>query len=224
MVLEPLTPERRRQQTRDYLLAAAAQVFAERGFHGASLDEVAAVAGFTKGAVYSNFKNKDDLFLAVLESRYDSEMATLRATLASSEGPPEDNLSDFVEFVRAELNDDVSGGHWASLYQEFCLYAMRNPQARQKLARLQQAEVDSIAEIIAAERIRHGIEGAEPPEHAARIVSAMMRGLFASRLIDPAAVDDALVESTLNFLARALTPTIRAGRPAGKAAGQKPRR
>ena len=68
MTLEPLTPERRRQQTRDYLLQAAAQVFAERGFHGASLDEVAAAAGFTKGAVYSNFKNKEDLFLALLEA------------------------------------------------------------------------------------------------------------------------------------------------------------
>ncbi|MGH9028978.1 MAG: TetR family transcriptional regulator, partial [Acidimicrobiales bacterium] len=47
MSFEPLTPERRRQQTRDYLLKAAEQVFAERGFNGASLDEVAAVAGFT---------------------------------------------------------------------------------------------------------------------------------------------------------------------------------
>ena len=68
MALDPLTPERRRRQTRDHLLDAAAQVLAERGFHGASLDEVAAAAGFTKGAVYSNFKNKEDLFLALLET------------------------------------------------------------------------------------------------------------------------------------------------------------
>ena len=74
MALQPLTPERRRQQTREHLLAAAAEVFAERGFHGASLDEVAAVAGFTKGAVYSNFKNKEDLFLALLKESYDREM------------------------------------------------------------------------------------------------------------------------------------------------------
>src|ERR1022692_3114734 len=50
--------------------AAAAQVFAERGFHGATLDAVASAAGFSKGAVYSNFKNKEDLFLALLEASY----------------------------------------------------------------------------------------------------------------------------------------------------------
>ena len=79
MDLQPLTPERRRQQTREHLLAAAAEVFAERGFHGASLDEVAAVAGFTKGAVYSNFKNKEDLFLALFQANYDREMEAIRA-------------------------------------------------------------------------------------------------------------------------------------------------
>ncbi|HEY7948981.1 MAG TPA: helix-turn-helix domain-containing protein, partial [Acidimicrobiales bacterium] len=84
MTIQPLTPERRRQQTRDHLLAAAAQVFAERGFHGTSLDEVAAVAGFSKGAVYSNFKNKEDLFLALFKANYDREMDALRQTLEAS--------------------------------------------------------------------------------------------------------------------------------------------
>ena len=92
MTIEPLTPERRRQQTRDHLLRAAAQVFAERGYHGASLDEVAAAAGFTKGAVYSNFKNKEDLFLALLESHYDCELAAVRATLEGADDPPEAHL------------------------------------------------------------------------------------------------------------------------------------
>ena len=92
---QPLTPERRRQQTRDHLLAAAAHVFAERGFHGASLDAVAAAAGFSKGAVYSNFKNKEDLFLALLESSYLRELASLRATLDASEVPAEARLTDF---------------------------------------------------------------------------------------------------------------------------------
>src|SRR5580704_14433973 len=103
MAIEPLTPERRRQQTRDHLLAAAAQVFAERGFHGASLDEVAAVAGFSKGAVYSNFKNKEDLFLALFKANYDREMEALRATFEGSAAPPETRLSDFVALLR----DDV---------------------------------------------------------------------------------------------------------------------
>src|SRR6202161_4537061 len=96
---EPLTPERRRQQTREHLLTAAAQVFAERGFHGATRDAVAAAAGFSKGAVYSNFRNKEDLFLALLEASYSTEMQSLRATLQASEVPPEARLGDFLPVV-----------------------------------------------------------------------------------------------------------------------------
>src|SRR5438093_937347 len=67
-----LTPEMRREQTRAYLLEAAAAVFAARGFHGASLDEIAEAAGFTKGAIYSHFQSKADLFLALQKERQDA--------------------------------------------------------------------------------------------------------------------------------------------------------
>src|SRR5580658_1804726 len=127
MALEPLTPERRREQTREYLLRAAAEVFAERGFHGASLDQVAAVAGFTKGAVYSNFKNKEDLFLALLESIQQREMDALHATLEGSDVLPEARLPDFVGLIRAQTTE--LGANWNTLYLEFVLYAMRNPAA-----------------------------------------------------------------------------------------------
>ena len=64
-----LTPEMRRDQIRTYLLEAAAAVFAARGFHAATLDEIAAAAGFTKGAIYSNFGSKEELFLALVDQR-----------------------------------------------------------------------------------------------------------------------------------------------------------
>ena len=131
MAIEPLTPERRRQQTREHLLAAAAQVFAERGFHGASLDEVATVAGFTKGAVYSNFKNKEDLFLALFRARYEQETEALRATLHGSEVPSEDRLSDFVALVKDQTHLALS--NFGLLYQEFWLYAARNPAVREEI-------------------------------------------------------------------------------------------
>ena len=201
--LEPLTPERRRQQTRDYLLAAAAQVFAERGFHGATLDEVAAVAGFTKGAVYSNFKSKDDLFLALLESRYESETTSLRADLEAADRPH--HAADFLGRVAAELNDATTE-HWGALYQEFLVYALRNPEARRKLAELERADIDSVAEILATERKKHGIKDPHAVEHTARFVVAVMRGLFTMRLIETTAVDEALVAAVLDLLERALTP------------------
>src|ERR1700675_4137539 len=117
MTLEPLTADRRRQQTREYLLEAAARVFAEHGYHGASLDEVAAVAGFTKGAVYSNFKNKEDLFLALFRANYDREMDALRVTLEASELPPESRLGDFVTLILEQTRQ--GRGNFGLLYQEF---------------------------------------------------------------------------------------------------------
>src|SRR5476649_1930069 len=83
MAFEPLTPERRRAMTRRHLLEAAAIVFARDGFHGATLDDVAATAGFTKGAVYSNFKSKDDLFLALLDDRIERQFAIALEVLDS---------------------------------------------------------------------------------------------------------------------------------------------
>ncbi|MFP5380534.1 MAG: TetR family transcriptional regulator, partial [Vicinamibacteria bacterium] len=65
--VEKLTPERRRQQTRDVLIEAATEVFARRGFEGAALEEIAETAGFTRGAIYKNFAGKEDLFFAVTD-------------------------------------------------------------------------------------------------------------------------------------------------------------
>src|SRR5438067_6619992 len=65
--VERWTPERRRELTRTALVDAAAEVFARRGFNGASLDEIAETAGFTRGAIYKNFTGKEDLFFAVFD-------------------------------------------------------------------------------------------------------------------------------------------------------------
>ncbi len=203
MVVEPLTPERRRRQTRDALVAAATRVFAERGFHGANLDEVAALAGFTKGAVYSNFAGKDELFLAVLESRYDRALGALQAAVErAGDGP--DRPTDWAEYVRGQYTEEEE--QWSILIQEFTLYALRHPEARARLAALQRADTEAISRVIAAERRLHGIEMPEPPEDQATIVVALFRGLFEMRVIDHSAVDERVLESVLSFVTRAMTP------------------
>jgi AcrR family transcriptional regulator len=202
MTLQPLTPARRRQQTREHLLAAAAQVFAERGFHGASLDEVAAVAGFTKGAVYSNFKNKEDLFLALFKANFEREMEALRATLRESDVPPEARLSDFVALVRGETSETDSS--FGLLYQEFWLYAARNPAAREQLTRFDEEAVQALAEVIESERERLGLEPLEAPIQAARFVEILFRGIGLLRVFQPKVADDALAEAAIAFVARAL--------------------
>jgi AcrR family transcriptional regulator len=205
MALQPLTPERRRQQTRDHLVAAAAEVFAERGFHGASLDEVAAVAGFTKGAVYSNFKNKEDLFLALFKANYDHEMQALRATLEDPAAPPESRIGDFVTLIRDETERSRNMG---LLYQEFWLYAARNPAAREQFTRIEEEGVQAVAEIIEAERARQGIEPLESAVQAARLIVSLFHGIAQLRVLQPDVAGDDLVEAAISFVARGLGDAI----------------
>jgi AcrR family transcriptional regulator len=201
MAIEPLTPERRRQQTRDHLLAAAAQVFADRGFHGASLDEVAAVAGFTKGAVYSNFKNKEDLFLALFKANYDREMEALRTTLEASDVAPESRLSDFAELIWVQSR---SPGNFGVLYQEFWLYAARNPEARAQLTALEDENVRGIADILEAERKRQGMAPLESPERVARVIAVLFHGIGLLGVLQPEVADEALIETAIALVARGL--------------------
>jgi AcrR family transcriptional regulator len=205
MSVQPLTPERRRQQTREHLLAAAAEVFAERGFHGASLDEVAAVAGFTKGAVYSNFKNKEDLFLALFKANYEREMQALRTTLEDSEVPPEARISDFVSLIRDETRRTRNMG---LLFQEFLLYAARNAAAREQLAQIEEEGVRALAQIIEAERARQGIEPLESAVQMARLINVLFRGIGQLRLLQPDLAGDDFVEAAIAFVARGLGAAI----------------
>jgi len=200
MALDPLTPERRRQQTRDYLLRAAAEVLTRRGFHGASLDEVAATAGFTKGAVYSNFKNKDDLFLALLETIQEREIDAVQATIDASDIPPEARLPDFVSLFGQQAND--LGENWDVLYQEFALYAMRNPAAREKLVELDATAIDRVAGLIATEGTWERPEASA--KHLARMIVALFHGIGLMRALDADAVDQSFLEATMSFLARGL--------------------
>ena len=87
-----LTRAEQRDVTRTRLLDAAEKVFVDRGFHAASVDDVAEEAGYSKGAVYSNFENKDELFLAVLERRVDS-----RALAAGSAVPDDQPITEQAE-------------------------------------------------------------------------------------------------------------------------------
>jgi AcrR family transcriptional regulator len=201
MPIEPLTAERRRQQTREYLLRAAAQVFAERGFHEATIDEVASAAGFTKGAVYSNFKNKEDLFLALLEDAYAKDTAAIKETLGASDVPPEARLGDFVQMMRSEMEYVPNLG---ALYLEFHLYALRNPSARERMNELERADVRAIAEIIESERTQREIEIDEPVERTARIIVALFRGISMMRTSDPEMAGEDLLEGAIAFVSRGL--------------------
>ena len=198
MPLEPLTTDRRRRQTREYLLQAAALVFSERGFHAATLDEVAAAAGFTKGAVYSNFKSKEDLFLALLEDAYARDITAIKETMEASEVPPEERLGDFVTMMRGDVARPPG---MDALYLEFHLYALRNPAARERLNELEQEDIRAIAEILEE---RRESEHVEPAERTARIIVALFRGISMMRTANPEAAGEDLLQGAIEFVTRAL--------------------
>lgn len=197
-------------------MVAAASVFAEHGFHGATLDRVARAAGFTKGAVYSNFESKEDLFLALLEDRAQQEMAALRRAVDRSVVPPEHRLSDFLAFF------DVDGpgeSAWRALYLEFCLYALRHPPAAAKLAAIDRAVVASIAEMIEERRVADFLgttadlersdvpsAGTEPAERLARVVVAMFHGVGLLQALDPEVADREFLRAAVAFAVRGIAP------------------
>jgi AcrR family transcriptional regulator len=145
-MVERWTRERRLEQTRSLLLDAAEEVFAEKGFMAASLDDIAFAAGYTKGAIYKHFTTKEDLFLAVSDRywrRYFENFAEVMST-ATQIGARE--LDQIAERWR-QLGRDRGTEH-AALGHEFTLYLLRNPDARQQVAVKRAHVVDALAKFI----------------------------------------------------------------------------
>ena len=200
---ERLTPDRRRQLTRDALIAAAAEVFTEKGFQGASLDEIAETAGFTKGAIYSNFGSKEELLHAVIGHVKDMGLAGIADALDSADGAdPTDGAVAAARPWEKLLgrSDDL-----LVLSLELRLYALRNPDARERVADLEREVSDYLATFI---------EDAFARQHRALQVSARdladlgraaVDGLEQLAAIDPArsAHYHRLVELLFVLLARA---------------------
>jgi len=152
--------------------------------------------------VYSNFKNKEDLFLALLETIYSQEMSELREMLGSSDVPSEERLGDFVGMIRNEMERIPE--NWGTLYLEFCLYALRNPAARARLNELEQADALAVADLIEGERQGLGIDPLVRPENTARIINALFRGIGLMRTLDPDADNEELLKDAMSFVARGL--------------------
>jgi uncharacterized protein (TIGR03086 family) len=203
MSFEPLTPERRRAMTRQHLLDAAAIVFAKRGFHGATIDEIASYAGFTKGAVYSNFKNKDDLFLALLDLRVSREHALMSEALERA--PDEDSTPIAEVEQRLQLGSAYWDDDFTTLYLEFVLYARRNPEAREKLVAQMHREAAAEEELIGHE---YAVANNAPPypiKPLATVTGSLFIGLQLRRLIDPDAVNQETIDTALEMLLVAMS-------------------
>jgi AcrR family transcriptional regulator len=123
--------ELRTKETRALLIAAAETIFARDGYEGAELGEIAALAGRTKGAIYAQFKSKEDIFLALIEDRMLIDRAQMREMLSRSIGI-EANISALRSFYLSHAEDQA----WNLLLLEFKLFAMRHPESKKRLQSL----------------------------------------------------------------------------------------
>jgi AcrR family transcriptional regulator len=127
VAVEKLTPERRREQTRNALLDAAAEVFARRGFAGASLDEIAETAGFTRGAIYKHFDDKEDLFFALMDRLNERSLEKFDHRFQLSGNAVRD-----VDAIVGMWKELFFQEELAALGAEVYLYELRNPEAKAK--------------------------------------------------------------------------------------------
>src|SRR4051795_9792680 len=126
-MVEPWTRERRLERTRALLLDAAEEVFAEKGFTPASLDDIARAAGYTKGAIYKHFAAKEDLFLAVSDRYWRRYFDNFAEVLSGATEVGASELDDIAQRWR-QLSKD-RGAQQSALGHELSLYLLRNPEA-----------------------------------------------------------------------------------------------
>jgi AcrR family transcriptional regulator len=192
--------------TRRRLLDAAETIFAGRGFHGASVEEIAREAGATTGALYSNFAGKEDLFLALFEER----IAT--------------DVGDYSEIVGSgtTLDQQARGvaDHWMAILRqrpdyfplliEFWAYAIREPKLRKPLADRFAALREASARLVLEGAERRGISpSAEFGDRMGLVINALGNGLALEKLVDPDAFPDALYGDTLMLILQALEALAR---------------
>ena len=182
----------KRARTQAALAAAALEVVAEKGFAAASLDEIAARAGMTKGAIYSNFRSKAELLLAAISAK--------GLTMAPTR-PPDVTLRGHLEAMAGELVEMLARARGeAKFLAEFQLYALGDPEVREALAAVYGDTFAANAAFIA------GLKDLKPgvsPDDLAVALQSIALGFLVQSFLSPKAVSETVIVGTFQALADA---------------------
>jgi AcrR family transcriptional regulator len=177
--------QERAEMTRARLIQSAEKVFARDGFEAAKLEEIAADAGYTRGAVYANFESKEDLFFALLEREISARIALLEKEMDKAR-EPEAKLKGMRDFF---LNKTLDR-RWSLLSLEFKLFAVRHPEVKRRLAamhrRFVEPRVGFLEEVMSA-------LGRELPASAYAMgvsLAALGNSLTLEHMLDPSLMDE----------------------------------
>ncbi len=178
---EPWTQQRRVEHTRNLLLDAAEEVVARQGFGAAALEVIAEAAVYSRGAIYSHFGTKEELFLAVMERQLQRFLDGFSDIVESFH-----SLDDFDSPTLAQRWHELSFGapDRAALGHEFTLFLLRNPDARARVARQRTATVHSLAHYIDAHLEKIGGRLKVPADLLARVLIAANEGVTLASHID----------------------------------------
>ncbi|MGH9093977.1 MAG: TetR/AcrR family transcriptional regulator [Acidimicrobiales bacterium] len=177
------TREETQATTRRRLLDAATAVFVRDGFHAASVHAVAEHAGYSSGAVYSNFPGKDALFLAVFDRHIEARSDALGVALVGAH-----DVRDLVERVArwfASFMDDTPA--WPLLAMEVTIRARRSPELAEALAHRHRATLDALADALEHQSRRFLLPLPRPPHELAAALFALGHGLVVHQILDPSA-------------------------------------
>jgi AcrR family transcriptional regulator len=179
-----MTQAERREETREQVLAAAARIFAARGFHATSLDAIAEEAGFSRGAVYYNFADKEELYLELLDRRCAERAQDLRAVFADT---PEDDVaatSRQAQLAAQHALDAMTGDpEWRALYLEFLAHAARDSAFRRRFSK-RSDEMRGALEEVVVQRTGPVAEALDmEPEQLAVVIDALGTGLWAHHML-----------------------------------------
>ena len=184
----------RREATRSRLLAAAEEVFAERGIHGASVEDICERAHFTRGAFYSNFRTREELVLELYQ-QHAQRLQTAVAELAARPGLSVDELLEGV--VRIWVGDPVGRRRWHLLTTELGLQALRDPDARSAWAATQRSVRRDLVRLVGRIVDEHGLHLAVDPDHFVRMLTIVLQGALGQHLLEPRAVPPGSLEREL---------------------------
>jgi AcrR family transcriptional regulator len=177
------TQAERREDTRERVLAAAGRLFAQHGFDATSLEAIAEEAGFSRGALYYNFADKEELFLELLDRRCAQRAHDLREVFGQSDDDL-DTTSQQAQVAAQHAFDAMTGDpEWRALYLGFLAHAARDAAFRRRFAK-RSAEMRGALEDVVVERTRPVADVlGMTPEQLAVVIDALGVGLWAQHML-----------------------------------------
>src|SRR2546430_2525080 len=203
-----LTREQSKANTRERLLVAARTVFASRGFNGASVEEIASEAGFSTGALYSNFDGKEDLFLVLMEREIEEHAREIAEAVRSSTTVAERAAGGARQWMKM-IEREPEG---LLLFTEFWAYGVRDADVRPLIAARFAQGRGGLTGLIADGLREFDLELTIPAEELAIAIDALADGVARQKLADPDAVPDELMGKVLSLLFAAVTRPATPGR------------